>query len=55
MTTLRYFAIVPADGRRWQELLIVRENGRQVSSAPTGVIYPTQALAKAAITKKNVA
>lgn len=51
MTT--YFAFV-TDGRgKWDELLVTRKDGRQVSQEPTGVVYATAKAANDGVGAKN--
>ena len=52
MHVMTYYAIV-SEGRRYIELLVRRENGRQVSQEPTGTTYKSFREASAAIGSKN--
>ena len=50
--TIKYYAAV-GTGRKWAEVLVVRENGRQVSQTPTGVIYATTRAMQAGLEARN--
>ena len=54
MKVLSYYAVVGDDrGRGFIEVLVRRENGRQISQEPTGVTYKTARAAQAALAEKN--
>lgn len=52
MKRITYYA-AEGKGRQWAEVLVVRENGRQVSQEPTGVIYPTTKAMQAGLAERN--
>ena len=51
---MRYFAIDSVGQNGLLEVLVVREQGRQVSQERTGVVYGSMREASAALRMKNV-
>ncbi len=49
---LAYYAAIP-EGRKWIELLVRREDGRQVAEERTGVVYRSAREMTAALSAKN--